>query len=73
MALGFLGGVLEFLPAIGWIASATVMLTVGFLTHAHWISMAGLVVVWRLVQNYVLSPRIMGGTLELRPLTSCLH
>jgi len=69
MALGFLGGALEFLPAVGWIASATVMLTVGFLTHAHWISMAGLVVVWRLVQNYVLSPRIMGGTLELRPLT----
>jgi predicted PurR-regulated permease PerM len=69
MALGLLGGALEFLPAIGWIASATVMLTVGFLTHAHWISMAGLIVVWRLVQNYVLSPRIMGGTLELRPLT----
>jgi predicted PurR-regulated permease PerM len=69
MALGLLGGALEFLPAIGWIASATVMLTVGFLTHAHWISMAGLVVVWRFVQSYVLSPRIMGGTLELRPLT----
>jgi len=69
IALGLLGGALEFLPAVGWIASATLMLTIGYFTHAHWISMAGLVVVWRLVQSYVLSPRIMGNTLELRPLT----
>jgi predicted PurR-regulated permease PerM len=69
IALGLLGGALEFLPAVGWITSATVMLTIGFLNHAHWISMAGLIVVWRLVQNYVLSPRIMGNTLGLQPLT----
>jgi len=67
--LGILGGVLEFLPAVGWIASAVAILTVGFLTHAHWIWMAGLILVWRLVQNYVNSPRIMGENLELQPLT----
>jgi predicted PurR-regulated permease PerM len=69
LALGVLGGVLEFLPAVGWIASAVVILTTGFLTHSHWIWMAGLLVVWRLVQNYVNSPRIMGNNLELQPLT----
>jgi predicted PurR-regulated permease PerM len=69
VALGLMGGVLEFLPAVGWIASAAVILTTGYLTHAHWIWMAGLIVVWRLVQNYVNSPRIMGKTLELQPLT----
>jgi predicted PurR-regulated permease PerM len=69
IALGVLGGVLEFLPAVGWIASAAAILTIGFLTHAHWIWMAGLVVVWRLVQDYVNSPRIMGENLELQPLT----
>ena len=68
-ALGALGGALEFLPAVGWIASAAMILTIGFLTHSHWIWMAGLVVVWRIVQNYVNSPRIMGSTLELHPLT----
>lgn len=68
-ALGFLGCVLEFLPAVGWIASAVVILTTGFLTHAHWIWMALLLVVWRLVQNYVNSPHIMGDNLELQPLT----
>ena len=69
IALGLLGGILEFLPAVGWIASAVAILTVGFLTHSHWIWMAGLLVVWRLVQDYVNSPRIMGENLELQPLT----
>ena len=69
IALGLLGGVLEFLPAVGWIASAAAILTIGFLTHAHWIWMAGLLLVWRLVQDYVNSPRIMGHNLELPPLT----
>jgi predicted PurR-regulated permease PerM len=69
IALGLLGGVLEFIPAIGWIASAAVFLAIGFLTHAHWIWMALLVVVWRLVQDYVNSPRIMGNNLQLQPLT----
>ena len=69
IALGVLGGALEFLPAVGWIASAVAILTIGFLTHAHWIWMAGLLVLWRLVQDYVNSPRIMGDSLELQPLT----
>jgi predicted PurR-regulated permease PerM len=69
IALGVLGGALEFLPVVGWIISATAILTVGFLTHSHWIWMAGLVVAWRLVQDYVNSPRIMGNSLELQPLT----
>jgi len=69
IALGVLGGVLEFLPTVGWIASAVTILTVGFLTHSHWIWMAGLLVVWRLAQDYVISPHIMGKNLGLRPLT----
>jgi len=69
IALGFLGGALEFLPAVGWVASAATILTIGFLTHAHWIWMALLLVLWRLVQDYVNSPRIMGNNLELQPLT----
>ena len=69
IALGLLGGALEFLPVVGWIISAAAILTVGFLTHSHWIWMAGLVVAWRLVQDYVNSPHIMGKNLELQPLT----
>src|SRR5271157_1636352 len=69
IALGLLGGALEFLPMVGWIISAAAILTVGFLTHSHWIWMAGLLVAWRLVQDYVNSPRIMGNSLDLQPLT----
>ncbi len=69
VALGALGGVLEFLPAVGWVASAAAILSIGFLTHSHWIWMAVLVAIWRLIQDYVNSPRIMGDNLELRPLT----
>ncbi len=69
IALGALGGALEFLPAVGWIAFAAAILTIGFLTQAHWIWMALLLIVWRLVQDYVNSPRIMGNNLELQPLT----
>jgi predicted PurR-regulated permease PerM len=69
IALGVLGGVLEFLPAVGWAASAAAILTIGCLTHTHWIWMAALLVLWRLVQDYVNSPRIMGNNLELQPLT----
>ncbi len=68
IALGLVGGVLEFLPAVGWIVSAGVILTVGFLAHSHWIWMAALLIVWRLLQDYVNSPRIMGKNLELPPL-----
>ena len=69
IALGLIGGALEFLPAVGWVASAAAILTIGFLTHAHWIWMALLLVLWRLVQDYVNSPRIMGENLQLQPLT----
>ena len=69
IALSMLGAALEFLPTVGWIASAAVILIIGSLTHSHWIWMAVLLVVWRLVQDYVTSPRIMGNSLELQPLT----
>jgi len=67
--LGLLGGILEFLPGVGWVASSAILLTIGFLTHAHWIWMGVLLVLWRLVQDYVNSPRIMGNSLQLQPLT----
>ena len=67
LPLALLGGVLEVLPAIGWILTASVILLTGFLMHAHWIWMACLIGLWRLVQDYVNSPRIMGTSLDLHP------
>jgi predicted PurR-regulated permease PerM len=69
LVLGVLGGALEFVPVVGWISAAAVILTSGWLAHANWIAMAGLLLIWRIVQNLVNVPRIMGDQLEMDPLT----
>jgi len=68
IALGVIGGILEFIPAAGWMITAAVIVTVGSLTHAHWIWMAVLLGIWRLVMDYLIAPRIMGDNLEVHPL-----
>ena len=69
LALGVLGGALEFLPVVGWILAAVVMLASGWLAHAHWIWMAGLIVVWRILMNLVIAPRVTGDRLQMEPIT----
>lgn len=66
--LGVLAGVLEFIPIAGWITSATTITIVGVLTHSHWIWMAAVLGVWRLLMDYGISPRVMGHELEFHPL-----
>lgn len=67
LPLGMIGGILEFLPAVGWIASAAFILTIGAVVHAHWIWMAVLIILWRILQDYVNTPRIMGRNFRLPP------
>jgi len=69
LALGVMGGALEFLPVVGWVLAAAAILVSGWLTDAHWIWMGGLIVIWRVVQNLVTSPRIMGDRLQMEPIT----
>ena len=40
LALGLLAGILEFIPMAGWMIAATAMISVGIITHSHWIWMA---------------------------------
>jgi predicted PurR-regulated permease PerM len=68
IALGSLGGVLEFIPVVGWMTSAAAILLVGFFTHSHLIWMAGLLGVWRVCMDYLISPRVVGENLEIHPL-----
>ena len=68
LALAVAGGAVEFVP-FGWIAAAGTMLASGWLAHAHWIWMAVLLVVWRIIQNFVISPRVMGNRLQMEPIT----
>ena len=68
IALGILGAILEFIPLAGWITSAATIIVVGVATHSHWIWIAVLLGVWRLIMDYVISPRVVGHNLEVHPL-----
>ena len=68
IALGILAGILEFIPVAGWITAAATIVTVGVLTHSHWIWMLALHALWRISMDYGISPRVMGHELEIHPL-----
>jgi predicted PurR-regulated permease PerM len=71
LALGVTAGFLEFIPVVGPLVAAVLILGVGFLEgfpHLLWIVVfLGL---WRLVQDYLISPRVMGNKVELHPLAA---
>jgi predicted PurR-regulated permease PerM len=67
--LGFLAGVMEFIPVVGPLVGAVAILVVAFLAnYQHLLVVVVFLGVWRLVQDYVNSPRIMGAKLRLHPL-----
>jgi predicted PurR-regulated permease PerM/quinol monooxygenase YgiN len=67
LALGLLAGTLEFIPVAGWMISAVTIISIGAMTHAHWIWMAALIGLWRMLMDYWISPRVMGHELEIHP------
>ena len=68
VALGLLAGVLEFIPMAGWITSLVTISIVGMATHSHWIWMAALLGLWRIIMDYAIAPRVVGHELEMHPL-----
>src|SRR6202050_2877926 len=71
LALGTVGGMLEFIPVLGPLAAAVIIVGVALLTsYPHWLGLIAFLGVWRLIQDYVSSPRLMGRSLELHPLAA---
>ena len=71
MMLGTVGGLLEFIPLIGPFTAAVIIVSVSLLLgYPHWIALVVFLGVWRLIQDYVSSPRIMGKSMELHPLAA---
>src|SRR5947209_1606780 len=61
--------VLEFIPVVGPLAAgAIVMLVCAFSGYAHLLWFAIFWIIYRLFQDYVLSPNLMGAGVELHPL-----
>ncbi len=71
LMLGTAGGALEFVPVVGPLVAAVVMVVVAVLSsYPHPILLVAFLLLWRMVQDYVISPRIMGGSVELHPLAA---
>jgi predicted PurR-regulated permease PerM len=71
LVLGTAGGMMEFIPVVGPLVAAVVILSVALLmSYKHWLLLLAFLIAWRLVQDYVVSPRIMGTSMELHPLAA---
>lgn len=71
IVLGTLGGIMEFIPIVGPLVAAAMILGIAFIAnYHHLLILLAFLGAWRLIQDYVNSPRIMGGKLRLHPLAS---
>ncbi len=71
LVLGTAGGVMEFIPVVGPLVAAVLIVGVAVLmTYKHWIVLIVFLAAWRVLQDYVISPRIMGEKMELHPLAA---
>ena len=68
LVLAAIGAAAEFLPVVGPITAGITIVSVAlFSGFAHPWLLAVFIVIWRLVQDYVSSPHIMGRGVELHP------
>ena len=71
LVLCTLGGLLEFIPVVGPLVASITIVSAALLTgFPHWLGLVVFLGLWRLIQDYVTSPRIMGHSMELHPLAS---
>lgn len=66
--LGVLAGMLEFIPMVGPLAAALLVLVVAGVSGANLWGILIFLVAYRMLQDYVLSPHLMGQGVQLHPL-----
>lgn len=68
-ALGPAAGALEFIPVVGPVLGGLLVLGVAFLAgYNHLLGLLVFLLIWRGIQDYLTSPRILGDKLKLHPL-----
>jgi predicted PurR-regulated permease PerM len=71
LVLGTAGGLMEFIPVVGPLVAAVLIVGVALLmSYSHWLALIVFLGAWRLIQDYIVSPRIMGKSMELHPLAA---
>ena len=69
LILGPLAGIFEFIPVVGPAVAALSVFAIAILTgYSHVLWLLLFLGAWRLIQDYVNGPRIMGKSLEISPL-----
>jgi len=68
LVLAAVAALLEFVPLVGPLVAGVLAVLVSMTTgYAHPLLIAGFAIAWRLVQDYVTSPLVMGHGIELPP------
>jgi predicted PurR-regulated permease PerM len=66
--LAAVAGLLEFIPLIGPFTAGVAILIVAAVSHSHLLAVLIFLLAYRLFQDYILSPHLMGQGVELHPL-----
>jgi predicted PurR-regulated permease PerM len=71
VVVGVISGTLEFLPVVGPLAAAILIVGVALgAGYSHVLFLLIFLGLWRVVQDYVIAPRVMGRSVQLHPLAS---
>lgn len=71
LALGLLGGLMEFIPFVGPLVAGVLILAVSFGTnYGHIVLVFLFLLIWRGLVDYVISPRVLGGRVDVHPLVA---
>lgn len=71
LVLGTGGGIMEFIPVVGPLVAAILIIGVALLMgYSHWLLLVLFLFAWRMTQDYAITPRIMGTSVELHPLAA---
>jgi predicted PurR-regulated permease PerM len=66
--LAALGGMLEFIPMVGPLSAGVMILIVGAVSGAPLLAILIFLLAYRVFQDYILSPHLMGQGVEVHPL-----
>ncbi len=66
--LAAIAAMLEFIPMLGPLTAGCIILIVAGVAGAHVLTILGFLLVYRVLQDYVIAPHLMGSGVELHPL-----
>ena len=66
--LAVVAAVLEFIPMIGPLSAGVVIVLISLISHSHALAVLIFLLVYRIFQDYVLQPHLMGQGVEVHPL-----